>query len=84
MEIYSQQPSPHSPAGDHGEVAGVIGHKGKCRCWGGKPGSGKLDYCVRVCGSTLNSEYMVSGYGCMLSAIIMYIPFHSKHFSCRL
>ena len=36
----SPQPSPQSPAGDFGDVAG---HNGMFMCQGGKPGTGKLD-----------------------------------------
>ena len=40
----SQQPCPHSPTGDLGEIAGVNGQNSKGMCQGGKPGTGKLMY----------------------------------------
>ena len=50
---------------DVAEVDGVIGRKGKCRCWGGKPGT---DCRVCVCGSSSahNNGCIVSGYGCII------------------
>ena len=38
----AQQPRPHSPTGDLGEIAGVNGQNSEGMCQGGKPGTGKL------------------------------------------
>ena len=38
----AQQPCPHSPTGDLGEIAGVNGQNSKEMCQGDKPGTGKL------------------------------------------
>ena len=38
----AQQPRPHSPTGDLGEIAGVNGQNSEEMCHGGKPGTGKL------------------------------------------
>ena len=38
----AQQPRPHFPTGDLGEIAGVNGQNSKGMCEGGKPGTGKL------------------------------------------
>ena len=51
--------------GDLGDVAGVTGRKGKCRCWRGKPGTGKLDDCVCLYGSALNNRCVVIGMNAM-------------------
>ena len=40
----AQQPRPHSPTGDLGEIAGVNGQNSEGMCEGGKPGTGKLMY----------------------------------------
>ena len=60
----TQQPCPQSPAGDLGNVAGVMGPKGKCRCQEGKPGTGD---CIMLClsGSALNTGCMVNGMNAM-------------------
>ena len=54
----TQQPSPHSPAGDLGDVARVQGRTGK-------PGTGKLNDCVCLCGSALNNGCVVNGMNAM-------------------
>ena len=41
----AQQPRPHFPTGDLGDIAGV---NGKGMCQGGKPGTGKLYTDVRM------------------------------------
>ena len=38
----AQQPRPHSPTGDLGEIAVVNGQNSEGMCQGGKPGTGKL------------------------------------------
>ena len=38
----AQQPRPHSPTGDLGEIAGINGQNSEGMCQGGKPGTGKL------------------------------------------
>ena len=38
----AQQPCPHSPTGNLGEIAGVNGQNSGGMCQGGKPGTGKL------------------------------------------
>ena len=35
----AQQPRPHSPTGDLGEIAGVNGQNSEGMCQGGKPGT---------------------------------------------
>ena len=40
--VCAQQPSPHSPTRDLGDIAGVNGHNSKGLYQGGKPGTGKL------------------------------------------
>ena len=60
----TQQPSSQSTAGDLDDVAGIMGPKGKCRCWGGKPG---IVDCRVLCsrGSALNTECVVDGMNAM-------------------
>ena len=40
--VCAQQPHPHSPTGDLGEIAGVNGQNSDGMCQGGKPGTSKL------------------------------------------
>ena len=63
----AQQPRPHSPTGDLGEIAGVNGQHSKGMCQGGKPDTGKL---------LLRPHQWVGGrwpwgYGSALSIIIL-------------
>ena len=45
----AQQPRPHSPTGDLGEIAGVNGQNSEGMCQGGKSGTGKLYTDVCLC-----------------------------------
>ena len=58
----------HQP-GVLGMFAGVIGQDSRYMCQGGKPGTGKLDDCVCLCGSTHDNGCMVNGYGCIFTII---------------
>ena len=51
----AQQPCPHSPTGDLGEIAGVYGQNSEGMCQGGKPGTGKLYTDVCLCCSAHTS-----------------------------
>ena len=57
----AQQPRPHSPTGDLGEIAGVNGQNSEEMCHGGKPGTGKLYVCL--CCSAHTSGCVVDGLG---------------------
>ena len=56
----AQQPRPHSPTGDLGEIAGVNGQNSEGMCQGGKPGTGKL---YTLCCSAHTSGCVVDGLG---------------------
>ena len=56
----AQQPRPHSPTGDLGEIAVVNGQNSEGMCQGGKPGTGKL---YTVCCSAHTSGCVVDGLG---------------------
>ena len=58
----AQQPCPHSPTGDLGEIAGVNGQNSKGMYRGGKPGTGKLYTDVCLCGSAHTSGCVVDGW----------------------
>ena len=58
----AQQPCPHSPTGDLGEIAGVNGQNSKEMYQGGKPGTGKLYTDVCLCGSAHTSGCVVDGW----------------------
>ena len=58
----AQQPRPHSPTGDLGEIAGVNGQNSEEMCHGGKPGTGKLYTDVCLC-SAHTSGCVVDGLG---------------------
>ena len=58
----AQQPRPHSPTGDLGEIAGVNGQNSEEMCHGGKPGTGKLYTDVCLCCSH-TSGCVVDGLG---------------------
>ena len=45
----AQQPRPHPPTGDLGEIAGINGQNSEGMCQGGKPGTGKLYTDVCLC-----------------------------------
>ena len=66
------QPGPHSPAGDIRDVSGVT--LGDVKCMGCKPGTGKLDDHVCLCGSTHNNGCVVIGINAM-AAGYYYPPF---------
>ena len=53
----AQQPRPHSPTGDLGEIAGIIGQNSEGMCQGGKPGT------VCLCCSAHTSGCVVDGLG---------------------
>ena len=59
----AQQPRPHSPTGDLGEIAGVNGQNSEGMCQGGKPGTGKLYTDVCLCCSAHTSGCVVDGLG---------------------
>ena len=62
------QPSLQSPAGDLGDIAGVVGQDGKSMCQEGKPGTGKLDVVnndVCMCGSAHANGCVVNGMSAM-------------------
>ena len=59
----AQQPRPHSPTGDLGEIAGIIGQNSEGMCQGGKPGTGKLYTDVCLCCSAHTSGCVVDGLG---------------------
>ena len=59
----AQQPRPHSPTGDLGEIAGVNGQNSEEMCHGGKPGTGKLYTDVCLCCSAHTSGCVVDGLG---------------------
>ena len=59
----AQQPRPHSPTGDLGEIAGVNGQNSEEMCQGGKPGTGKLYTDVCLCCSAHTSGCVVDGLG---------------------
>ena len=68
----AQQPHPHSPTGDLGEIAGVNGQNSEGMCQGGKRGTGKLNTDVFM---LLRQYQWVCGrwpwgYGSVLSNII--------------
>ena len=56
----AHQPRPQSPTGDLGDIAG---RNGKQLCQGGKPGTGKFNTDVCLCGSAHTSGCMVDGLG---------------------
>ena len=66
----AQQPRPHSPTGDLGEIAGVNGQNSKGMCQGGKPGTGKLYTDVFLCCSAHTSGCVVDGLG---ATAVLYI-----------
>ena len=70
-------------ARDLGGVAGVIGENGRGRWCRGKPGTGKLDDCVCLCGSALNNGCVVNGSGCILSIVIMHDTKMSSLMMCN-
>ena len=57
----AQQPRPHSPTGDLGDISGVIGQNSKGMCRGGKPGTGKLYTYVCLCCSAHTSGCVIDG-----------------------
>ena len=59
----AQQPRPHSPTGDLGEIAGVNGQNSEGMCHGGKPGTGKLYNNVCLYCSAHTSGCAVDGLG---------------------
>ena len=59
----AQQPRPHSPTGDLGEIAGINGQNSEGMCQGGKPGTGKLYTEVCLCCSAHTSGCVVDGLG---------------------
>ena len=59
----AQQPRPHSPTGDLGEIAGINGQNSEGMCQGGKPGTGKLYTDVCLCCSAHTSGCVVDGLG---------------------
>ena len=59
----AQQPGPHSPTGDLGEIAGVNGQNSEGMCLGGKPGTGKLYTDVCLCCSAHTSGCVVDTLG---------------------
>ena len=59
----AQQPSPQSPIGDLGDIAGVKVRNCKGLCQGGKPGMGKLCTDVCLCSSAHTSVCVVDGLG---------------------
>ena len=59
----AQQPRPHSPTGDLGEIAGINGQNSDGMSQGGKPGTGKLYTDVCLCCSAHTGGCVVDGLG---------------------
>ena len=47
------------------DLGDIVGQNGKRLCQGGKPGTGKLNTNVCLCGSTYTSGCVVNGLGAM-------------------
>ena len=77
----AQQPRPHSPTGDLGEIAVVNGQNSEGMCQGGKPGTGKLYTDVCLCCSHPHQWVRGRwpwGYGSVLSIIITSIKLRNE------
>ena len=75
----AQQPRPHSPTGDLGEIAGINGQNSKGMCQGGKPGTG-TEVCL-FCSAHTSGCVVDSLYFYMY---ILWVEYHSCGIGCVL
>ena len=75
----AQQPRPHSPTGDLGEIVGVNGQNSEGMCQGCKPGTGKLllMYVYVAPPTSVGAWSMALGYG---SVLLLYL--HNEADDC--
>ena len=76
----AQQPCPHSPTGDLGEIAGVNGQNSEGMCQGGKLGTGKLYTYMLLRPHQWVRGRWPWGYGGVLSIIHCVLPIYPHTF----